>query len=232
MNLTPFAQWLNTAFAEFDHAILGFYHKLTQSADPVLGPLSEFFAIAGDGAMAFFILAAIFLLFAKTRKAGLSIAFSIGFASLVTNVTVKPLVARPRPYASGVADFVAWWEFVGGHKHSEFSFPSGHTTSAMAAMLAVCLCFCVLCNDEGKKKRWWVWIPSMLCVLLMGASRNYIMVHYPSDILGGILAGAVGAIAGTLFIHLFYKLLERNPESKLTKFVFDADIRRLPCKTR
>ena len=228
--MSPFAQWLNTAFADFDHAILGFYHKLATVADPILGPLSEFFAVAGDGAMAFFIASAILLLFAKTRKAGLSMAFSIGFAALITNVTVKPLVGRPRPYASGVADFVEWWEYVGGHVHSEYSFPSGHTTSAMAAMLALCFCLCVFCG-EGKKKRHWVWIPTMLCVLLMGASRNYIMVHYPSDILGGIIAGAVGAAVGFFFIHLFYTVLERNREkSKLFAFLLDADVRRLVYK--
>ena len=229
--MTPAAQWLNTTFAEFDHAILGFYHKLATVADPILSPIAEFFAIAGDGAMAFFILSAIFLLFAKTRKAGLSMAFSIGFAALITNVTIKPLVGRPRPYASGIADFVDWWEYVGGHVHSEFSFPSGHTTSAMAAMLSLCICYCILrCKDE--KKRYWIWIPTMLCVLLMGASRNYIMVHYPSDILGGIIAGIVGAIVGTLFIHLFYKLLSRNPESKVSAFFLNADVRNIPCKTR
>ena len=59
--MSSFAQWLNTAFAGFDHAILGFYHKLGTVADPVLSPIAEFFAIAGDGAMAFFILSAIFL---------------------------------------------------------------------------------------------------------------------------------------------------------------------------
>ena len=62
--------------------------------------------------------------------------FSVALASLITNVTVKPLVARHRPYASGVSDYVEWWKYVGGHTHSEYSFPSGHTTSAMAAMLA------------------------------------------------------------------------------------------------
>lgn len=228
--MSSFAQWLNTAFAGFDHAILSFYHNLATVADPVLSPIAEFFAVAGDGAMAFFILSAIFLLFAKTRKAGLSMAFSIGFAALVTNVTVKPMVARPRPYASGVADFVDWWEYVGGHVHSEYSFPSGHTTSAMAAMLALCLCYCVFCA-KGEKKRHWVWIPTMLCVLLMGASRNYIMVHYPSDILGGIIAGTAGAFAGFFFIHFFYKMLEKG-DNKLSKFLLEADFKNLFCKTR
>ena len=224
--MTPIAQWLNTAFAGFDHAILEFYHNLAVAADPILNPISMFFAFIGDGAMACFVLAAILLLFAKTRKSGICIAVSVGLAALVTNVTVKPMVARPRPYASGIADFVEWWFFAGGHVHSEFSFPSGHTTSAMAGALALCLCLCLF-NGKNNKKYSWVLIPSALYVILMGASRNYIMVHYPSDILGGIIAGAIGAFAGFIVVNFIYKMLEWNRENKVCAFLLNSDIRNI-----
>lgn len=225
--MTPAAQWLNTAFADFDHAILEFYHKLATVANPVCGPLSEFFAFIGDGAMACFVLAAILLLFAKTRKSGICIALSVGVAALVTNVTLKPMVARPRPYASGVADFVQWWEYAGGHVHSEFSFPSGHTTSAMAGALALCLCLCLFNGKENNKKYRWVLIPSALYVILMGASRNYIMVHYPSDILGGIIAGAIGAAVAFVLVHFLYVGLEGNSDNKVCAFLVNADVKNL-----
>lgn len=228
--MTSAAQWLNTAFAGFDHAILEFYHKLATVADPICQPIAEIFAFIGDGAMACFVLAAILLLFAKTRKSGITVAFAVGFAALITNVTVKPMVARPRPYASGIADFVEWWEFVGAHKHSEFSFPSGHTTSAMAGALALCLCLCLFNGKENNKKYRWVIIPSALYVILMGASRNYIMVHYPSDILGGIIAGAIGAIVAFLFINLIYKNFEKNKDNPVSKFMLNADVRNLFIK--
>ena len=140
------------------------------------------------------------------------------------------MVARPRPYASGIADFVEWWEFVGAHKHSEFSFPSGHTTSAMAGALALCLCLCLFNGKENNKKYRWVIIPSALYVILMGASRNYIMVHYPSDILGGIIAGAIGAIVAFLFINLIYKNFEKNKDNPVSKFMLNADVRNLFIK--
>lgn len=227
MELTPLARWLNTAFAGFDYTILKFYHNLATSADAVCGPLSEAFAVLGDGAMMFFIIAAILLLFASTRKAGICMAISIGLASVITNLTVKPLVGRPRPYASDVSDFVEWWEYVGGHTHSEYSFPSGHTTSAMAAMLALCLCLCIFNGKENNKKYRWIMIPSALCVILMGASRNYIMVHYPSDIIGGIIAGAIGALLGYLLISLVFKRLESNRNNKACAFLLESDIRNL-----
>lgn len=225
--MTPAAQWLNSVFYGFDHAILEFYHKLATVADPICQPIANIFAFIGDGAMACFVLAAILLLFAKTRKSGITIAFAVGFAALITNVTVKPMVARPRPYASGVADFVEWWQYVGGHVHSEYSFPSGHTTSAMAGALALCLCLCLFNGKENNKKYRWVIIPSALYVILMGASRNYIMVHYPSDILGGIIAGAIGAIVAFLFINFIYKSFEKNKDNPVSSFMLNADIRNL-----
>lgn len=224
--MSPFAEWLNSAFAGFDYAILKFYHTLAQAADPVLNPLSMTFAFLGDGAMACFVLAAILLLFAKTRKSGICIALAVGLASLITNVTVKPLVARPRPYASGISDFVEWWEFAGEHMHSEYSFPSGHTTSAMAGALALCLCLAIFVK-KGEKKHLWVIIPSALYVIFMGASRNYIMVHYPSDIIGGIIAGAAGALAAFGLLSLAYKRLEANSENKVCAFLLHSDIRNL-----
>lgn len=225
--MSTFAQWLNTAFYGFDHAILKFYHDLATVADPVCGPIASLCAFLGDGALLFFVIAAILLLFAKTRKSGICMAISVGLASLITNVTVKPLVARPRPYASGVADYVEWWEYVGGHTHSEYSFPSGHTTSAMAAMLALCLCLCIFNTRENNKKYRWVIIPAALCVILMGGSRNYIMVHYPSDIIGGIIAGSIGAICGYLLISLIYKRFESHKENKVCAFLLNADVKNL-----
>ena len=64
----------------------------------------------------------------------------------------------------------------------------------------------------------------------MGASHNYIMVHYPSDILGGIIAGAIGAIVAFLFINLIYKNFEKNKDNPVSKFMLNADVRNLFIK--
>ena len=80
-------------------------------------------------------------------------------------------------------EYYNWWKYVGGLHYKEFSFPSGHTTATMAAMM----CIFLTCN---KKYSWLVFI----FVALMGLSRNYFMVHYPTDILGGIMVGGVSGI--------------------------------------
>ncbi len=225
MPISSFAQWLNTVFADFDYAILRFYHLLAELAGAFFTPAAEFFGFIGDGSKFCFIIAAIFLLFAKTRKSGICMALSVGIGALFTNVTIKNLVARPRPYTAGSSEFVSWWQFVGEHTHSEYSFPSGHTTAAMAAMMAMCLCLCL----ENKKLRL-ISVPAALYVITMGASRNYLMVHYPSDIIGGIVVGAVAATAAYLLTSFLFKALEGNRDSKVCAFILDADIRNVKIR--
>lgn len=212
------ADWINTTFASFDYAILEFYHTLAESpASVILTPVSEFLAIIGDGAIACFILAAILLLFKKTRKAGLCIIFSVGFGALITNIAVKNIVARPRPYASEVAQFNEWWSFVGAHLESEFSFPSGHTTAAMAGAMGLCLGY-------DKRHKWWIFAASAVYVILMGASRNYLMVHYPTDVIAGIISGAIGGALAYLLIHFLYKGLKGNRDVKFCSFILNWSI--------
>ncbi len=211
--MTPAAQWLNSTFAGFDRAILGFYHYLATIADPILNPISKFFDVIGDGALACFVLAAILLLFKKTRKAGIAVLLAVGVGALLTNVAIKNLVARPRPY---VSDFVEWWQYVGSHVQSEYSFPSGHTTAAMTGMTALCLTL-------GKKHKW-LFPVGALYVLLMGASRNYLMVHYPSDILGGIIIGAIAGTIAYFLAKLIYKIFEENYYDKVCSFILNASV--------
>lgn len=218
IDMTPIAQWLNSAFAGFDHAILEFYHNLATAASPFCTPFAEFFAVIGDGALACFVLAAILILFPKTRKAGLCIAFGVGVGALITNVAIKNIVARPRPYASDVAQFVEWWKYIGAPLESEFSFPSGHTTAAMAGVTGLCL-------GLGKnKKTIWVWPVSIIYVIVMGATRNYLMVHYPSDVIGGMISGAIGGILGSLLIYAIYTGFECNRDKKFCAFMLNANI--------
>ena len=221
--MTQFANWLNTAFADFDHLILEFNHTLAMEAGHILTPIAKIFEFIGEGALLCFVLAAILLLFSKTRMAGMCMAISVGISALITNVTIKNLVARPRPYASGVQEYVEWWEFVGGKGHYEYSFPSGHMTAAVAGMIALCICVCVV-----NKKGFWVVVPALIYATLMGASRTYLMMHYPTDIIGGLIVGTVGAMLGYLAIKLLYKkVLLRHAENKTCSFILNADIRNL-----
>lgn len=213
------ADWLNTAFASFDYSILQFFHALGEQAGALFTPLAQIFALIGDNGYFSFLIAFILLCFPKTRRCGVCIILAVGFGALFTNIAIKNIVARPRPYASEVQAFAQWWEAVGAHLESEFSFPSGHTTAAMASMTALCL-------SIGKPKKWLI-APATLYVLLMGASRNYLMVHYPSDIIAGIIVGAAGAVIAFFVTNALWKLIEKHKDNVFWSFVLSFDIRSL-----
>ena len=211
------ADWINTTFAGFDYAILEFYHSLAQSASAILNPIMEFMSIIGDNGYFGFAIAFALMLFKKTRKCGLCVFMSIAVGALFTNIAIKNVVARPRPYASDVAAFKEWWTYVGAHLESEFSFPSGHTTAAMASMSALC----IAC---GRKARKWLIAPSVAYVILMGAARNYLVVHYPTDVVAAFVVGAVAAVAAYFLVDFIWKIINKHTDKALFNFAVNFDI--------
>ena len=212
------ADWINTTFASFDYALLEFFHTLAVSASFILNPLMEFLSIIGDNGYFGFTIAIALMLFPKTRKWGLGVFLSILVGAVFTNLAIKNIVARPRPYASDVAAFKEWWTYAGAHLESEFSFPSGHTTA--------------LCLAAPKKVGKWIVAPSILYVILMGAARNYLVVHYPTDVIAAFVVGGIAAIVAVLLTKLIWKLLESRASVKLFAFALEFDIRRLFTKKK
>ena len=210
------AQWLNTTFAMFDYSILEFWHNAAEAAGAFLEPVMDFFSIIGDNGYFGFLLAFILMLFKKTRRIGVCIIFSIGFGALITNVTLKELIARPRPFQSEVEEFRLWWEYAGSSSVSEFSFPSGHVTAAMATATGLCL------SVRGKWR--WLIAPSALYVVIMMAARNYLMVHYPTDVVAGVIVGAIGAVAAYFTVKAIYVLVGKHSDRGLFKFILNFDI--------
>ena len=75
---------------------------------------------------------------------------------------------------------------------SSFSFPSGHTSSSFAAAAAILI-----------NKKWKAGIPALILAVLIGFSRSYLMVHYPTDVLFGALMGVVYALLAYFLIARF-----------------------------
>lgn len=217
--LTAAAQWLNDTFYSFDYAILEFFHNtFNQGAGSAFwDPFFKFVTLLGEEGLFFIIISIIMMLFKKTRKAGMAMLLAIGVGALITNVSVKPLIARPRPFQNELSDcFEAlkqWWIDAGSTKVGEKSFPSGHTTSAMAAMAGYFF---------ASKKKYISWT-ALLFAVLMGCSRIYLCVHYPSDILGGIVAGVLAGFIAYLLINLLYS----KTNNKGINAMVEWDIRNL-----
>lgn len=170
-----------------DIHILDFIQTLR---NPALDKFFKVFSTLGDhGEIWIFI---IFLVYFKRRNKSL-VLFSI--LSLVITVIgvefiIKPFVQRPRPFI--VNPHIETLLRPGG-----YSFPSGHTATSIALMTMMAL------NDVSYK---FVYIT---LALLMAFSRLYLYVHYPSDVIVGIL---LGFFIGYLMHKIMIKLKKPQQE--------------------
>ena len=94
-------------------------------------------------------------------------------------------------------------------------------TAAVAGLTGLCL-------TRGRK---WI-IPSVVWVLLMAISRNYLMAHYPSDVLFGLLVGLIAAAIAYAITLLIFRLLKNHREVPLCALLLDFDLPvRLPGRS-
>lgn len=130
----------------------------------------------GNGGWFWILCAVVLLVIPKTRKTGCAAALSLILGAIVTNLLLKNIVARPRPFA----ELEALIPLI--TKPKDFSFPSGHTTASFAVAL-------VMLRMLPKK----FGIPAVVLAALVAFSRLYLGVHYPTDVLTGFVVALVGS---------------------------------------
>ena len=217
MSLTAEALWLNSFFSGYDMAILSFAHRMAELAGSVLTPLNRIITLLGETGILFFLLAVVLMLFPRYRRTGVCIFGAVCCGALITNIILKDQIARPRPFET-VDQFRQWWQFVGAPAEDGFSFPSGHVTAAAAGVTGLCLM---------RGKRWF--IPGAIWVLLMMFSRNYLMAHYPSDVLFALLIGVFSGFVAALITQLIFRFLENHAgEGKFYDFLLYSGIEGKP----
>ncbi|MBE6972982.1 MAG: phosphatase PAP2 family protein [Ruminococcaceae bacterium] len=145
---------------------------------PLTDPVFSFYTQLGNVGMIWIALSLLMLCFKRTRRAGVAglLALAVGF--VLTNLTIKPLVGRVRPWLTveGLNALVT--------EHDPHSFPSGHTCAALAAACAW---------RPYLPKRWGN--AALICAVLMGLSRLYVGVHFPTDVLAGAVIGCLSGWA-------------------------------------
>ncbi len=121
-------------------------------------------------------------------RIGTATGFSFLTAAAITE-GMKNIVRRPRPYNGYPDDLIPVRTTYG------FSFPSGHTS----------LSFSVATSLSLSCPRWYVIVPSMLWASGVAFSRLYLGVHYPSDVLTGIVVGTASGFFGYWLSERLYK---------------------------
>ena len=144
---------------------------------PWLDAVFTLFTHLGDAGFLWIVLGVILFCIPRTRKMGTAALLALVMGFLCTNVVLKHLVARPRPWldVAGLVPLV--------QEGDPNSFPSGHTCAAFAFAAA----------GLGTFPAKWAKVLALAGAVLMGFSRLYVGVHYPTDVLAG---AAVGLLAG------------------------------------
>ncbi len=168
-----------------EQVILQFFEGLRCDAlTYVLG----FFSFLGEGITVGAVILLLYWLIGG--RTGEQLLYTV-LTSAATNALAKEAVHRTRPYAAGVVSRldVDTPLFSTRDLGDALSFPSGHAMTSTAAWSAGAM----------KAKRWWVWVIAVLLIATICCSRLYFGVHYPTDLLAGILFG--------LLIALFWQLV-------------------------
>lgn len=144
----------------------------------------------GNAGIFWIILTAVLLCFKKTRRAAICSALALIGSLILNNMILKPIINRTRPYE------VIEGLILIGKKATDGSFPSGHTAASIASAVAMC---------RYLKKRWSV--PLIILALMISFSRLYIGIHYPSDVLVGLLDGILLAVIAWVIEGVMFRKL-------------------------
>ena len=150
----------------------------------MLTPFMKIVTFLGNGGWFWILCAVVLLAVPKTRKTGYAAVLSLIFGVIVTNLLLKNIVARPRPFA----EIEALIPMI--TKPKDFSFPSGHTTASFAVAL-------VMLRMLPKK----FGIPAVVLAALVAFSRLYLGVHYPTDVLTGFVIALVGSMLSVWIVR-------------------------------
>lgn len=175
---------------EFEYAILDFIRN--NLASDVLDRIMRAISFLGDAGFIWIVLAITLMFFKRTRVIGLTIACALILSLIGCNAVLKPLIARVRPYElkEGISLII--------NAPTDYSFPSGHTSASFAAAVALFM----------HSRKWG--ISALVLATLIAFSRLYLYVHFPTDILGGIIIGSLCGIGAYILTSRIYKKLLRK----------------------
>lgn len=168
----------------WEFELLYFFQSLHK---PWLDPVMTGASRLADHGMIWILTAVVLLCFQRTRRIGIAVSAALILSFLTGNLFLKNVVMRSRP---------CWIDpdiplLISSPK--DFSFPSGHTMASFAAAVSIYL----------QDKRWG--LAAVCLAALIACSRLYLFVHFPTDVLFGLVWGAGLAI-------LVNRVMRRYPE--------------------
>ena len=170
----------------------GFLLMLQDARTAWLDPLAAGYTSLGNGGMIWIAVSLAMLCHRNTRPAGMLALCAMLLGLVCTNLILKPLIMRPRPWL----DVVGLIPLI--NEADPNSFPSGHTAASFAAVFAL--------KASGSP----LWKPALVLAVVMAFSRLYLYAHWPSDVLGGAVLGAAVGWAGAWLVQRAEQALARR----------------------
>lgn len=172
----------------FDKSIIEFAHSLHNNYQ-VLDLFFSLITNLGE-ALPLMVFTIILIFIKRNRICGINMALSLFISIIIGAFILKPLIARERPFMDTL--YNEYWIAVGKHIETSFSCPSSHATASFAALFPIFLYF--------NKKYSFI---ALLIALIIGFSRVYLVVHYPSDV---VLGACIGITVSSIIYFIFKKL--------------------------
>lgn len=179
-----------------DYVIISFVQGLEA---PALTSIMKFFTFIGGGAPVVIVslMAGLFLFKILHHRRELILFIWVVIGSSLLNDALKLIFHRARPTLHRIIDA------------NGFSFPSGHSMAAFS--LYGVMAFLLWRHLSSSKGRAILIVLSVVMILMIGISRIYLGVHYPSDVLGGFLASGCWL---SVSIWLYQRYMENLLEAK------------------
>jgi len=151
---------------------------------PIFDEFFYFLTWIGNKGAVWILISIVLLYKRENRKTGITVLIALLLVLILGDIILKPVIGRVRPFIK--YDYITTTvENLG-----IYSFPSGHTTSSFAASISILI----------KKRK--IGFGFVFLALGIAFSRLYLMVHYPSDIIGGIVLGLICAFAADKIVNI------------------------------
>jgi undecaprenyl-diphosphatase len=153
---------------QFDQKIILYTYEHLRT--PLLDNVMRFFTRIGDGFVIWIIICLILMISKKYRRVGIIASIVLLINTILGEVVLKNLIERVRPYEALNLKIII-------KELSSFSMPSGHALSSFSIAFVV----------TSLIKQWKIYMPILILAIIIGLSRIYLSVHYPTDVLLSIL---------------------------------------------
>ena len=179
---------------KIDNNVAKFFHNIYLWGGDVANVIMHGISFIAEAGILFLLIGFGLAIFKRTRKIGGTILLAVALGFLFTNIILKNAIGRARPFANTMSEYYNWWIDAGASFEGGYSFPSGHTTATTAFAVAIFL-------TTNQKHSWY----ALLLPVAMASSRIYLMVHYFTDCLGGIVVGIICATIAHIVVRWIYR---------------------------